>query len=343
MTIRYRLVILLIFVLSVLLTLYKVPLVSSQGLTVFVEWVDGDLPEDDLYADLWQRAVAVSVPLSAQKVSKPMLLESKIKSVNVRALQNATRLAFLVEWDDATRDDSIVRVQDFRDAVALQFPQATGQPFYCMGQQGGNVSIWHWKADWQADIAARQDMETLYPNIYVDQYPFAKQSAGVSAGPQDYEDANYLPALQAGNLFASAVHASPVENLVAGGFGTLTALPPEGQNVQGYGEWKDGKWRVIFSRTLASDIEGDVVFSPGKSYSVAFAVWDGANGERNGQKSTSQWIALQLSSPAKALAEQPAVAETNRLNTPENLSKIVILAVVLIIAAGALIYARLPD
>ncbi len=343
MVTRNRLTALVILVLAVLLTLYKVPLVSSQGLTIFAEWVDRDLPEYDLHSDLWQRAVAVTVPLSAQKVSKPMLLESKVKSVSVRALQNATRLAFLVEWDDATRDDSMVRVQDFRDAVALQFPQASGQPFYCMGQQGGNVSIWHWKADWQADIAARQDMETLYPNMYVDQYPFTKQAAGISAGPKDYEDANYLPALQAGNLFASAVRASPVENLVAGGFGTLTALPPEGQNVQGYGEWKDGKWQVIFSRALTSDVKGDITFSPGKSYSVAFAVWDGANSERNGQKSTSQWITLQLNRPVKAPAEQPLTAEPSRWNSPENLSKIIIIGLVLIIAAGALIYARLPD
>ena len=33
-------------------------------------------------------------------------------------------------------NDDMVGVQDFRDAVAVQFPLAEGQPFFCMGQRG---------------------------------------------------------------------------------------------------------------------------------------------------------------------------------------------------------------
>jgi hypothetical protein len=310
---RSRLLIPLILVLAAALTWLKIPLASSQGLTLAAAQVEGDLPLEDPAAAAWQQATAVEVPLSAQNITKPMLLETKVKAVSVRALYNATDLAFLVEWADDTENDSMVRVQDFRDAVAVQFPLVdTPQPFYCMGQQGGNVNIWHWKADWQADMVARQDMHTAYPDMYADEYSFTDKPLtpdNLDVGPASYTDPNYLPALAAGNLFAAATHDSPVEDIVAGGFGALTAQPLAEQNVQGHGVWADGKWQVIFSRALASSEADDVTFDAAKSYSVAFAAWDGANEERNGQKSVSQWVTLQFGG---AGAAEPGKAEPTK-------------------------------
>jgi len=294
----------LILALAAALTFFKVPLANSQGITLVAAQVSGDLPVTDPDAALWQTTTAIEVPLSAQNVTRPMILNTRVKSVTARALHNGSQVALLVEWADDTQNDQMVRVQDFRDAVAVQFPLAEGQPFFCMGQQGGNVNVWHWKADWQADIAARQDMETLYPNMHVDQYPFAQ---GAFPAPADYADPNYVPALSVGNLFA-AVHPSSVEDLIAGGFGSLTSQPADGQNVQGYGVWANGRWRVIFSRALTSQEATDVLFAPGKVYPLAFAAWDGANGERNGQKSTSQWVSLQFEGAAPAAKPAPGAA-----------------------------------
>ena len=324
------------------LTFYKIPVASSQGVTVRAALVEGELPLQDPGAELWLESSAVQVPLSAQNIAKPYLTGVGDRTMTVRALHNQTQIAILVEWEDATQNDQMVRVQDFRDAVAVQFPLVEGQPFFCMGQQGGNVNIWHWKADWQADLVARQDVDTVYPNMSVDEYTFADPEAGKSAGVGDYEDVNYVPALAAGNLFASPSYASPVEDLIAGGFGTITSQPQEGQNVQGYGVWQEGKWRVIFSRELASPEETDISFSPGQVYPMALAVWDGENQERNGQKSTSQWVSLQLegeSAPAAVTtpAEQPAT---------EGVSVIfwVITGVlVLLVIVATIVYFRLPD
>ncbi len=297
---------------AAVLTFFKVPLASSQGLALLAAQVSGDLPVTDPSSTLWQKAAAIEVPLSAQNVTRPMLLDTKVKSVTARALHNGSQIVILVEWADETMNDQMVRVQDFRDAVAVQFPLAEGQPFFCMGQPGGNVNIWHWKADWQADITARNDMNTLYPNMYVDQYPFTSAAEPVLTAPGDYTDPNYLPALASGNLFASATRASPVEDVIAGGFGSLTAQPADGQNVQGFGAWTNGKWQVIFSRDLTSKETDDVTFRPGKMYSMAFAAWDGANNERNGQKSTSQWVSLQIEG-----AIQPAEAGPQALETKD--------------------------
>ena len=289
---RQRLILIAILALSTALTILKVPLASSQGITLIAPEISGDLPLTDPDSTLWQQATALDIPLSAQSVTAPRLLNTNIKAITVRALHNGQQLAMLVEWTDPTRNDSLIRPQDFRDAVAVQFPVSNAQPFYCMGQTGGNVNIWQWKADWQADLTARQDEETAYPNMSVDYYPFA---TGSHPAPADYTDRNYVPALAAGNLFASQ-YQSPVENLSAGGFGTLTSLPVNLQDVQGHGVWVNGRWRVIFSRNLVTtDAVDEVIFRPGLTYGLAFAAWDGANNERNGQKSTSQWLALQLS------------------------------------------------
>lgn len=303
---RSRLLAVATIALAGVLTLLKVPLASSQGITLFAAFVPGELPAAVPDSPVWQRTTAVEVPLSAQQVAVPHLTRGTIQSVRARVLHNGAQLALLVEWADDSRDDAMVRIQDFRDSVAVQFPLVEGQPFFCMGQAGGNVNIWHWKADWQADIAARQDMDTVYPDMYVDLYPFTDAGLGALAGPGDYTDPNYLPALASGNLLASITRTSPVEDLVAGGFGTLTSQPADGQNVSGFGSWQDGRWQVIFVRDLSSQEEHDAVFVSDQVYPIAFAVWDGSNGERDGQKSTSQWLSLRFE---PAVAERPAKAQ----------------------------------
>jgi len=135
---------------------------------------------------------------------------------------------------------------------------------------------------------------------------------------------------------------SPVEDLVAGGFGSLTAEPAEAQNVQGTGVWENNRWRVIFSRDIVSQDADDASFDPGQVGSVAFAAWDGANGERNGMKSTSQWVSLQLegrgpAAPGEAVTEGAAGLPVNLIMS------IIIGGLVLLLIVGAIIYFRLPD
>ena len=270
----------------------RVPLASSQGLTVTVPAVDGPLPMTEIDSALWQQATAVEVPLSAQIIARPIQPQTNIHAVTVRGLHNGDELALLVEWADPTRNESSLRPEDFRDGVAVQFPLAEGLPFFCMGQQGGDVNIWHWKADWQADILAQRTLRDTFPNMYVDYYQFTEEGGDPLLAA--YTDVNYLPSLAAQNLMGALTHDTPVENLIAGGFSALTGLPADRQTVHGHGEWHDGVWRVIFGRKLNATAPEDVALATDTVYSVAFAAWDGANQERNGIKSTSQWVSLQL-------------------------------------------------
>jgi complex iron-sulfur molybdoenzyme family reductase subunit gamma len=85
-----------------------------------------------------------------------------------------------------------------------------------------------------------------------------------------------------------------VETLAAEGFGTLTAQVPDG--VKAKGAWKDGKWHVVLTRTLAAAGEHRVTLAPAKLglVPVAFAIWNGESAERNGLKRLSSWQVLRF-------------------------------------------------
>jgi DMSO reductase family type II enzyme heme b subunit len=59
------------------------------------------------------------------------------------------------------------------------------------------------------------------------------------------------------------------------------------------GAWNAGRWRVVLTRALGGP-DGVKGLFPGKRTFAAFAVWDGASGDRNGQKSISSWIPLEV-------------------------------------------------
>ncbi|MBI2913521.1 MAG: hypothetical protein HYY03_06335 [Chloroflexi bacterium] len=266
---------------AAVLTQLDLRLASSQAVTLPVKETETEVPADDPLASVWQTAEPVEIPLSAQNVTAPMGGGS-IRSITVRALHNDDRIFFRLEWDDPTQDMSAFAPQDFRDAAAIQFPAkgVSTLPSFCMGQAGGQVNIWHWKADWQADIdRGFVNVPQAYPNAAADYYPF-----------QD-EDTFY-PGRAAGNAFSQDQRTSPVENLVALGFGTLTHA--QDQTVNGKGVWQAGKWYVLFARDMEAQGDTYTPFSPGQTTNVAFAVWDGSTGERDGLKSVSQFADLKV-------------------------------------------------
>ena len=239
--------------------------------------VDGDLPLDP--ADpAWDRVESVRVPLN------PLWPEPyPISSAAVRALHNEKTLAVLLQWRDALDDGAPVRVQDFQDAAALQFSLTDNVPFLGMGDPQHPVNIWQWKAGWQqTNDNDRQDMNQAYPSMHVDVYPERNLQT------------LYRTAETAGNLMAATQMRSPVEDANAAGFGTMTSQPTVAQNVGGKGIWRDGFWNVLFYRDLKSTDTGDVRLAAGQSAWVAFAVWNGAQRDRNGRKVISNWHRLTL-------------------------------------------------
>ena len=203
-----------------------------------------------------------------------------IPAVAVNAVHDGKRIAILCQWRDAIVNGAPVRVQDFQDAVALQFSMNGTTPFLGMGDRNNPVNIWKWNAGWQEEIDDhRPDMHDLYASMHVDVYLNT--------------NALYRTAEAAGNINSQS-HKSPVEDANAHGFGTFASQPMSEQNVNGKGIWHDGFWNVVFVRELKSKDADDVKLAVAKTVPVAFAVWNGQQRDRNGRKVVSNWYQLYL-------------------------------------------------
>lgn len=244
----------------------------SQGLVFMAKKITGDLPLDP--ADgLWKNALSTEVPLAPQVMAKPRIYESKIKVLNVKALHNAREIAFLIEWADQT-EDAVTDVDKFSDAVSLEFPSssASAKPHFAMGDRDNTVNIWYWKAAWQRP-----------------------QENG--KGYATFDD--FAGGIEVSNP-VSKPRKSPVENIIAGGFGSATDMEKGGlQDISGIGKWQSNRWAVVFKRSMKSEDAFDVSFREGAVTPVAFAVWNGSDGDRGGRKVVSTWYYVGVETEAK--------------------------------------------
>jgi hypothetical protein len=258
---------LFILVVAGVLVGFGVPLVSSEGMIIRARLVEGELPTGPEDAS-WAKVSPMTLPLSGQVITRPVWPEPTARALTVRSLHNGTEIAFLLEWQDNTKNDRLTP-GTFRDGVAIGLPLGDAPAFFCMGQLDHYINIWHWKADWQSDIDRRA----------------AKTSEKARDGVRTFE---VIPR-----------RVSSVEDLIGGGFSTLTTKERQGR-VQGKAAWKDGVWHVVMRRPLVSEEqENEAKLIPGRVQTVSFAVWNGENKERNGQKAVAPWFQLVIDPVAK--------------------------------------------
>lgn len=220
------------------------------------------------------------------------------EEITVRALHDGKELAIQLVWADDTHDHTAMRPQDFRDAVAVQFSLTKDPPFFAMGQKEKPVNIWMWKSEVQADIEMPfHDLEIVYPNLGIDSYPNLTKSPVEQPTRHALtleSDKTFVTGWGAGNIVSIPKRKSPAEDLAAQGFGTLRARTLVEQRVDARGVYSAGSYRVMFRRTLAPTGKGAVALRPGTTVPVAFAVWNGSAGDRDGKKSVTIWQELKI-------------------------------------------------
>jgi mono/diheme cytochrome c family protein len=244
-------------------------------------------------AGTWRLAAPVNLHLM------PLWWRSdRPEELTVRAVHDGRQVAILLVWGDPTHDHTAMRPQDFRDAVAVQLSPTPDPPFFAMGGPGQAVNIWMWKSERQADLEpAFQDLEKVYPNLGIDSYPNLKAAPVEQPTRQALtlaSDPLFVTGWGAGNIVSDPLPPSPAEDLVAQGFGTLRARARSDQAVDARGVYTTGTYRVMFRRDLRGHGTGGVSLAPGVTVPVAFAVWNGSAGDRDGQKSVTIWQALVL-------------------------------------------------
>ena len=249
---------------AIVLGWFEIPIVSSQGIVIRSHFREGNIPS---YPSdkAWEALAPIPIPLSGQIITRPVWPEPSSKVISVRSIHNGKDISFLVEWQDATKNERLTPGV-FRDGAAVALPLGNAPAFFCMGQLDHYVNIWHWKADWQSDVDRRAAR--------------AKEKKRKRRGIRRFE---VIPR-----------RSSSVEDLIGGGFSTLTTKARQGR-IKGQAEWKRGFWRVVMKRPLTrqgKEAENEATIIPGRMQAVAFAVWNGENKERNGQKAVASWLQL---------------------------------------------------
>jgi mono/diheme cytochrome c family protein len=272
----------------------------SQG-TLIAPNIDTALPSGPKDA-AWSQARPLYVAMT------PLWwTENRIEGLVVQAVHNAKELALRLSWIDPSPDEQAVRIDEFRDAVAIQFALSSDPPFY-MGDntKHGGVNIWMWKADRQKNISGGyQDVDAAFPQRAVDMYdecPIRSKDMSLvdwQHGAITEHNKAFITAWGAGNLVANPELKTSVECLVARGAGTLSGKPANVQIVQGQAVYERGVWMVQMQRTLELPHEhgeggeqDERAFRPGDYLPISFAVWNGSAGDRDGKKNISIWQKL---------------------------------------------------
>ncbi len=266
---------------------------TEEGLTV--KFVNTDLNGAE---DALKQAPSYTVNLQIQDRAFPNGGGS-VQEVEIRGIHNGNTIFFGVNWNDSTKNDRAIKHEDFRDAVGLMFPLGIVKispetPFSPrMGDRGKAVNIWHWKADWERDLQADggyEHMEDQYPNMWHD---FDSDPHPCEFNKTVHDSVDLLAGGLAAGSLLSRSRETTVEDLNAVGFGTLTSQTH--QDVNGIGDWANGRWDVIIYRPLSTPDENDVQFTAGGSTFFNMAVWNGEEGDRNGLKSVSiRWRPITL-------------------------------------------------
>ena len=276
-----------IFLITLITTLIGVlagaQFADSQGLMVISKFVKGDIPTDPR-SPAWDKVESITIPMSSQIIANPRAFalpkgKSSVRWINVRSLNNGKEIAFLLEWEDMTENSVVDDTATYRDAAALEFPMVVPKreaenPYFGMGHEEMPVNIWQWKADLEGGRDRAVPLGASYPG------------EGLKYSVDWYQGQLYqLPPKE-------KERKGSVEDLSAERFGTLTLQ--DSQNVMGKGVWSGGKWEVVFFRSMADKDKEDIQFKKGDIIPIAYAVWDGSNMEKDGQKSITTWHELKI-------------------------------------------------
>ncbi len=225
------LIVCLLYFIIVYIKGYKKTTVQFEYESLQVGYTNLDISLD-IDDDFWKEIEAVKIHLFPQAARVPYGLEER--DIWVRGIFNDLEIAFLLEFEDTTRNTALLEKSD---ACAIMFIPTKSVATAQMMGHASEANIWHW-------LAYRDVLKKA-------------------------EERDSIPA---------------VRELIAMGPGTQNPMKVE--EVEGKGEFYNGRWRVIMKRQLETQQDGKLTFNEGQ-LKIAFAVWDGAKQESFGIKSIS--------------------------------------------------------
>ena len=227
--------------------------------------------------------------------------DDAVGTIKVQAVHDGRDIALRLEWEDPTADTHSGKTEAFKDAAAMELVAGGSEPFLGMGGTSTPVDLWMWDAD---RGQSGGDLEDVNPRVVVDIYPFNERTAQTAEyarqGTKSAQQPDLsLPAKATGNqIVRAAPHPTAGSSLAAAGPGSTSFRFVNSQLVVASGRYSKGRWTVLLRRSLDTRAaENGIRLAPGQTASVAFAVWDGAHRDRNGQKQVSIWQDLVVEAP----------------------------------------------
>ncbi|MEE8433147.1 MAG: ethylbenzene dehydrogenase-related protein [bacterium] len=242
---------------------------ESEEVVLAAVFRTGKLPESP-EDPAWQSAKVLRVPLTGQVLAKPRWQNISVDLVEVRAIYNEQDIALLVVWDDPFQDGRHDPEQEVK-TFETTYVKAFGKIPRKLGTFRDAVAV---------QFPARLRSGVRKPHFF----------RGDASNPVNLWVWQSDRQLNGGN---------PIQEFDARGFKKpMRPRPAASQQVRGNGSWKNGQWRVVMTRPLATENKrGDIQFKPGRLIPIAFNVWDGSNGEHGLIMSLSAWSFLALEAP----------------------------------------------
>jgi mono/diheme cytochrome c family protein len=262
-------------------------------------------------AALFQKAPAARFPVVGQIMEPGRDFAPSATAVQVQAVYDSQRIAFLVRWHDIRADTAA------KNSPTLEVPASEEEPAApAATPAAGGTDIWGQETEpaggaAQAAPPAGQDVwgET------------GGEAAEASAPAAEFSDAVaiqlpvQLPQGVAKPYFLFGDSQNPVDlwfldlagnevrQFVGRGSTSLTAL--DSSEVEGRGASAGGEWSALFARDLRST--GGVSFAEGQYVPIAFSLWDGTARERGNRRGLTQWFYVYLPPREQPSAVGPVV------------------------------------
>lgn len=248
---------------------------NEKEIAIRLQWTDSTRNDIMIQSQQYKDQAAVMFPVKAGS-EPPFTMGSEGERVNI--------WQWKATWDkEAAGRAGNEGMQDLEDYYK---DMAMGSAGYYMYEPDGNLML---KGALKPGISGSKDQRSQAGVHTGGAGEIVKRSTYIDQGMGKNEGV-YNPGRATHNILSDAtMRRSPVEDLNAEGFSTLTTQA--NQDVDGKGNWSNNRWAVVFKRSLKTEDSNDAQFT-GSETPIAFAIWNGQNKERNGQKAITSWNKL---------------------------------------------------
>lgn len=250
---------------------------NGKEIAVHLEWIDPSRNDIMVQSQQYKDQAAIMFPVNQSGEEPPFTMGGEGERVNI--------WQWKATWDKEgagkAGNEAMQDLEDQYDYMAL------GSGGYYMYEPDGQLLL---KSELKPGTTGSKD-DRVKGGVHTGGVQDISNRGSMVDFGMGKNEGVFNPGRATHNILSdNSMRRSPVEDLNAEGFSTLTTQAH--QDVDGQGNWENNRWSLVFKRALKTTDTNDTQFSGNKT-PMAIAIWNGQNKERNGQKAVTQWQTLQ--------------------------------------------------